>query len=448
MTDVEAIRRSLSPLVLPEDELRDLSRALSTPPRPALRVRPGIAPESLPFAVESVAWHPEGYFVTETTRPGLQIPFAAGEYYIQDAASLLVLTALRAQRGERICDLCASPGGKATAILDAVGEDGWLLANETIGARVAPLRFNLARQGATQFAVGQHDPQVLVDALGSVFDAVLVDAPCTGQSLVSRGRQTQSAFSGRSVEHCAARQRRILQAAAQLVRPGGRLAYATCTFAYAENEGQIQAFLDSHLDFELEGCAALQPWESDVLPKSYRLWPHREGCGGAFAATLVRSEASHVWASGRGAKLPRTLKPARLPADFSGWGSLVIESVRAGREQCFGWSRPLWPPLEAVCQAGPEIAFRKGKTWFPSYALAMRRDANWQPAARVALDDVEAVAYVQGRPIPCNQAGWAVATWRQRPLGWLKGDGRRAKNHLPKSARLPIRGEKDRPTSP
>ncbi|MFV1969160.1 MAG: SAM-dependent methyltransferase [Pirellulaceae bacterium] len=440
MIDTEAIRSSLLPLSLSDGELRDLSRALESPPRPAVRVRPGVDLDSLPFPVERTAWHPNGYFVQGDTRPASCIRFATGDYYIQDAASLLAMTALDAQSGERICDLCAAPGGKATAIVESVGDEGWLLANETIGSRVSALCLNLARQGATQFAVCQRDPETLATILGTVFDAVLVDAPCSGQSLVSRGRQTESAFGARAVEYCAARQTRILAAAARLVRPRGRLVYSTCTFSHAENEGQVEAFLASHPEFCLVPCQTLQPWESEVLPGSYRLWPHRHGCGGSFSAALVRREAMVGPANRRGRKPRAILKPSQIPDEISMWGRLVFESVRATSDRCFGWARSLWPLLGAVCHAGPEVAFRKGRTWFPSYALAMRRDPNWTPNATAKLSDQEAADYLRGFPIPCGQVGWAVATWKNRPLGWLKGNGRTAKNHLLKAARLSISG--------
>jgi NOL1/NOP2/fmu family ribosome biogenesis protein len=92
-----------------------------------------------------------------------------------------------------------------------------------------------------------------------------------------------------------------------------------------------------------------------------------------------------------------------------------------------------------VAADGPEVAFRKGSTWFPSYALAMRRDSRWTPAATLPLDEQQAVAFVCGSVVPAAQRGWAVATWQGRALGWVKGDGTRAKNHLPKPARLAAR---------
>jgi 16S rRNA C967 or C1407 C5-methylase (RsmB/RsmF family)/NOL1/NOP2/fmu family ribosome biogenesis protein len=431
MIDIELLKATVAPLAIAD--LDALAEALEHLPRPAIRLRPGIPTTSLPFAVEQVTWHPRGFFVVSDDRPGAQIGYAAGDYYIQDAASLLAVSLLDPQPAERVCDLCASPGGKSTAILEAIGDDGWLLSNEAVESRLAMLQFNLARHGATNYVVARADPSQLASSLREVFDAVLVDAPCSGQSLVSRGRQSASAFYPRTVEHCAARQARILDDASQLVRPGGRLIYSTCTFAIAENELQVESFLEQNPSWSLSPFDALRPWQSEHGIGHYRLWPHRHGCGGAYAARLVRN--SDPLAPGERVK-PRTshLRRAPLPEESNEWGELDAATYRRDF-QTFGWRCEPDDRLLPFAASGPEICFRKGATWFPSYALAMRRDKHWKPRAHVELDDRQAAQYLEGLSLPSELRGWLIATWNGRPLGWCKGDGTRLKNHLPKPAR-------------
>ena len=217
---------TVSPLpadVLDAAEWEALVEAMHSRPPKAIRLRHvgahGLAePLPTPFATEPIPWFEWGRFATSENRPGQYLHHAAGAYYIQDAASQLALKLLAVQPGERIADVCASPGGKASAILEIVGPGGgFLLANESIRNRVPALAWNLARVGYPRYAVTNLDPELLAQQLSGSFDGVLVDAPCTGQTLVGRGKQKALAFSTDQVLHAAARQRRILEAAAQLV---------------------------------------------------------------------------------------------------------------------------------------------------------------------------------------------------------------------------------------
>lgn len=428
--EAELLQANLGPLNAVD--LSALQAALSEPSPPAVRLRSEFA--ELPFPAVRVPWYSAGRWVEAGVRPAQFLEFAAGDYYIQDASSLLAVALLAAEPGECVLDLCASPGGKATAILDQLGESGWLLANEAVRSRLGLLEFNLARHGRPRFAVSSRDPDDLAERLGEIFDAVLVDAPCSGQSLLAKGKQAESAFFPRTVEHCAARELRILSAAAQLVRPGGRLVYSTCTFAYAENEGCLEAFLAAHPDWQMEPLPALAKWESPCLRGSYRLWPHQDGCAGGFAARLRKPSDEEVLPRKHKGKF--ALQPLKLSLEE--WGEFSGSPLLGNNLQAFAWQEPLWEPLRSVAISGPEMAFCKKTAWFPAYSLALRRSCDWQPHACVEISPQEAVAYLQGETVPSHQTGWCVVTACGKPLGWGKGDGRLLKNHLPKPARLKI----------
>jgi len=441
----ETLRTALAPLPLDGDELQQIATAVVGRPPVAIRVRPDLRQADFVPQGRTVPWHPDGRILDADARPGVGVAFAAGAYYIQDAGSLLAVTLLDPRPGERICDLCAAPGGKSTVLLTAIGDAGWLLANEPVRSRLGPLQLNLARQGATRFAVSQLDPDTLARRLGPVFDAVLVDAPCSGQSLLGRKKQSESALAAATVEHCAARQNRILRAAVRLVRPGGRLVYSTCTFSPAENESQIGRLLQGDEAWSVEADPRLAAWESPLLAGTYRLWPHRDPCAGAFAARLRCAPARDADPSGPASsasagnrrRRSHPLAPASLPDSFAAWGAFLrVPEIGGNSLQCYAWPEPPWPPLSAVAFAGPEIAFRKGNTWFPAYALAMRRDRIWQPAASTSLDDPSARDFIRGMSVRGAARGWCVALWNDLPLGWVKGDGSTLKNHLPKAARL------------
>ena len=425
--------------LLPLVECDQLEQALLSRPPKAIRLRPAAAwaqasDVSLPFPTEPVPWYSGGCFCPTTEQPGRFLAHAAGSYFVQDAGSMLALQLLDAQPGEWIADLCAAPGAKASAILETIGPSGGLLlANEPVRGRLPPLIYNLARVGFPRHVVTAADPDRLDAGWAEQFAAVLVDAPCTGQSLVGRGRQSVAAFSPQQIAHSAARQRRILAAAARLVQPGGRLVYSTCTFAAAENEEVVADFLSQHSGWREEPLADLEPWRSPLTPGGYRLYPHRDRCAGAYAVRLRRLGEA-------GADAGQRCRGERAGAEPLVIGTEAVGQLRAGRllRQHGRWED--WPVdltgRELAGGYASEVAYQPGKHWMPAHALALRRDDGWQPGQTLELTDEQAQQFLQGLALSAGPQGWTVATWRGHPLGWLRGNRDRANNGLPTAARL------------
>lgn len=254
-----------------------------------------LAPTALPAAWE----------VLETPfSVGATEEYLMGRYYVQDLSSLLASLALEPRRGERIADLAAAPGGKTVALADAVDNQAALFAFEPPGDRVRSLESNLHRCGVTCAAVcpwpGQEAP-----GLGVTFDRVLLDAPCTGEGVIQRDPNRRKGHLG-EYEACASVQWELLDAAARVLKPGGRLVYSTCTLAPEENELQIQRALESGL-YDVEdlpaalrkvrlGDAPLLPGLTQVGPlrldprvaRTAHALPHPHGTLGFFVACLRR----------------------------------------------------------------------------------------------------------------------------------------------------------------
>jgi SAM-dependent methyltransferase len=381
-------------------------------------------------------------FVDGALQPGGWLEYAAGLYYVQDAASMLALRLLDAQPAETVADVCAAPGGKATAILEITGPGGgFVLANEPIQSRLAPLTLTMARVGYPGYAISSLDPQELGLRLRGQFDAVLVDAPCSGQSLVSRGRQSPSAFSPQQIRHAAARQQRILASAAELVRPGGRLVYSTCTYAEAENEDVAAGFLEQHGGWQEEELPELAAWRSPRNPGGYRLWPHRDRCAGGYAVRLRCPEAAgRTIARQPAAGAARRNSTPQTPWSTPGIGTLRDVCIREAGRQRFAWpaSAPSWLQELPATTTGPEAAYQPAREWLPSHALALRRDPGWSPSETVELSDAEAVRLMAGETLRSFGSGWKVACWCRHPLGWLHSLEKRSNNPLPASARMRI----------
>lgn len=391
-------------------------------------------------------------------RPGQSLAFAAGDFYIQDAGSLLALRlALESEafqsRTTFICDLCAAPGGKATGILETLQPGSFLLANETITSRVGVLLQNLQRIGSDRFGVSSLDPEELAQQLPGTFDVVLVDAPCSGQTLLGKGK-SRNPYDAKLVALNVQRQRRILRAAERLLKPGGILVYSTCTFSPDENEAQVD-WAVQELQMEPDPSESLAAYESDVTHRRsvptacYRVWPHEHDCAGAFATRLRKrgflesSEAIHLLDQANRFEIPCQQMLESCYQFHDGDRYVIRDWVVDSYPQ----DAPEW--LERVADRGPEVAHKTGKTWKPSYAGAIRRPGEFgamtHPTSTLVLSETTASDYVSGLDVMCDQAGWHAVTHGERPLGWAKASVSRGdkgfvgKNHLPSSARRTIR---------
>ena len=192
----------------------------------------------------------DGFYLDAPHKAGGDPLFHAGAYYMQEPSASAAVTVLSPQAGERILDLCAAPGGKSTQIAAALGGTGLLWSNEYVRARAHILGQNAERCGVRNAVLSSSDAETLARGLPAFFDAVLVDAPCSGEGMFRKEPAALSEWSEDNVAHCAARQRDILDAAAKTVKAGGRLVYSTCTFAPEENECTAAWFLETHPDFE------------------------------------------------------------------------------------------------------------------------------------------------------------------------------------------------------
>jgi 16S rRNA C967 or C1407 C5-methylase (RsmB/RsmF family) len=221
-------------------------------------------------------------------RPGQHPLHDQGYFYCLDFSSVFAVSAIQAIPGpvSIAIDLCAAPGGKSLFTWTTLRPQQ-LLCNEVIRKRVKILIANLKRCGAMDAIVLNQDPQVLAEHLPRCAQLVLVDAPCSGQSLLAKGETVPGCFHKVTVNRNANRQKRILAQASQLVQPGGYLLYSTCTYSPEENE-QVAAWLLKKVPaFVPVPVTSLQEYQSPLtdLP-CYRLWPHSGLGAGAFTILL------------------------------------------------------------------------------------------------------------------------------------------------------------------
>ena len=212
-----------------------------------------------------------------TTLPG----YREGWFTVQDQASAFVVRILDPRPGDRVVDLCAAPGGKAIAAAGSAGADGIVIACDRNERRVGVIATQGRRLGILPALVVQDST---APALGGSFDRILVDAPCSGIGSSRRRPELLWRVDRAQLTTLAARQLRLLESAADLLAPGGRLVYSVCTFPRAETDAVCDELLRIRADVAPDVTDG-----PDGTVDRHRLWPHRHGSDGMFIAAFARS---------------------------------------------------------------------------------------------------------------------------------------------------------------
>ncbi|HEY6000343.1 MAG TPA: 16S rRNA (cytosine(967)-C(5))-methyltransferase RsmB [bacterium] len=289
---------------LGEDETGRLLEAMNEFPPPHVRVNPLRSPvdaardalaaagfDTTPGRYAPACLHVGGSgTLTETAL------FRDGALYLQDESSQLAALALAPRPGERILDACAGVGGKTTQIAELAGNAAAIVALDRDARRLALLGENAARLGARGIEARRGDLLDEATLAGERFDAVLLDAPCSALGTIPRHPEVKWAKRAADPRRLAATQLRLLERAAALLPPGGRVVYSTCSTEPEEGEEVIARFVAAHADFAAVDMAAAGPGASGILnaaelrtPEGFlRSWPHRHGIGAAFVALATR----------------------------------------------------------------------------------------------------------------------------------------------------------------
>ncbi|UOF90715.1 RsmB/NOP family class I SAM-dependent RNA methyltransferase [Fodinisporobacter ferrooxydans] len=421
----------------------------------SLKIQPETLKEKLPYLQENVPWARDGFYYDEKNhRPAKHPCYYAGLYYVQEPSAMLPAEMLHAEKGQRVLDLCAAPGGKSVQIASQIGREGLLVVNDIHPQRARVLLKNMERYGVTQAVVCNDTPEKLAKVFGGFFDKILIDAPCSGEGMFRKDPVMANNWSEQEVRKYAGWQADILKAVPALLRPQGEIVYSTCTFSREENEEQIEQFLKQHSNFEL------------VVKK--RLWPHMVKGEGHFAAKLVNQEL-------KSKANPRKDCPEHGSTHFSKTSRAAIEEFSM---QVWGhvdkW-RSFLPKDGQIVERSGHIVFehrdlptlrglkvlRSGwllgvieKSRFrPSqaYALGLPKEAAAVAvqAYRLSTDNetalYEGIRYLRGETIQVEgvqwKKGWHLVCMDGYPLGWAKGAGSILKNEYPPGWRWEDRNE-------
>ena len=284
---------------LPGDEVLALARALMQPAPLDLRVntlkaeRPAVLEELVASGIRATAtpWSPAG--IRAEGRPAINRHplFTAGAIEVQDEGSQLLGYLVAPTRHDLVVDFCAGAGGKSLMLGAQMRSHGRLYAFDTSAARLARLKPRLRRSGLSN--VHPHpianENDLRVKRLAGKADRVLVDAPCSGLGTLRRNPDLKWRQSPRSVAELSQKQAAILRSAAALIKPGGRLVYATCSLLPEENEEVVAGFLAAHPRYRQLHCGEILRSQGVPLDmgEHLKLWPHRHHTDAFFAAVLT-----------------------------------------------------------------------------------------------------------------------------------------------------------------
>ena len=389
----------------------------------AMRSTTGLLQEEL---LEKVPWEKDGWILKTESDAGKLPEHEAGAYYLQEPSAMLPGAVMDAAPGEQILDLCAAPGGKSTQMGIHMQGRGLLICNEPIPKRALILSRIIERMGIPNSIVTCAYPEQLAQRWPGFFDGVLADVPCSGEGMFRRNPEAMAQWSPERASGCVERQQTILEAAAKLVRPGGRLVYSTCTWNPQENEGQIESFLKKHNEFHLEpfSLPGVDAPEGMVV-----CWPHLVHGEGQFVARLRRGGDAAE-------QFPAAREYHMTGEEPKAWSAVspFLPSPTGRLGSCF-YYLPWMPDLSGlrVLRLGLHLGTLQGKTIIPDHAAALCFTPPDAPAED--LDRQQAAKYLSGESLPGKNTGWVLMRFSNLILGWGKGSEGRIRNHYPKGLR-------------
>lgn len=401
-----------------------------------------------------VSWANEAYYFDENVRPGKHPYHEMGLYYIQEPSAMSAAALLALKPGMRVLDLCAAPGGKSTQLATYLGDSGLLVSNEINTQRSRILSQNIERMGIKNAIVTNEDSFVLASHFPGFFNAIQVDAPCSGEGMFRKLPEAIEQWSMENVAICAARQKEILDNAAVMLKPGGMIVYSTCTFSKEENEDVIEYFLERHPDFTLE--------------EMERFWPHKVDGEGHFVAKLVRRgcvdtglKADRKTKKSKNSKNRKNeTKPALTKENMKLLTEFLDETISEDMAAwiknsglvMFGEQLYRLPDMEVdikglkVQRAGLHIGEFKKQRFEPSHSLALAlKLSEAKNVVKLTWDDPQTTGFFNGQSVMLSdeqtaecKKGWALVCVDGYTAGWGKVNGTQVKNHYPKGLRNKI----------
>ena len=398
------------------------------------------------FGTEKIPYVENGFYL-DAEKAGNHPYHHAGIIYIQEPGAMAPAECINIEPDWICLDMCAAPGGKSTQIKNKLGENGILVSNEIISSRCRILTGNIERLGLENCVTTCMDTKKLARTFPDTFDFIMCDAPCSGEGMFRKEEIAIDEWSEENVRMCAERQAEILENATILLKNGGYIVYATCTFSQEENEMVIDEFLTNHPDYELidvnervkentlpgitfDGCRC------ENIHFTRRFYPHISKGEGQFMAVLHNKNESYT---SKTYFSPKKEKKDKIVTDFL---RDVLDSYDEDHIIMYN-SNPVYfspdfdvPKGSAFC-CGVTIGEIKKNYILPHHQFFMAMGKNFKRKIELDRDSDKLRKYLHGEEIETDcENGWAVVTVDGCTVGGAKVVSGRAKNHYPKGLRL------------
>jgi NOL1/NOP2/sun family putative RNA methylase len=398
--------------------------------------------KKISYLEDPVPWCRDSYYIDYDSRPGKDIYYHCGLFYIQEPSASLPVELLNPRPGEKVLDLCAAPGGKTTQIGAKMKNDGLIIANDVNRKRLLSLKRNIQLFGITNSIVTNETAETLKRHFENYFDKILVDAPCSGEGMFRRDEKTKNRYSTYEENKFTDIQKEILEHTKDLLKPGGEMVYSTCTFSTEENEEIIAEFLDNNSDFELIDDSSLHNIQVGLskgllgLDGAFRIWPHTARGEGHFAVKLRKTdgeEAAYVESRVIKNGITDSLKAfvEEMGLDISSW-DLTFKKGKIFKETGI-----ITKGMD-VFYNGLEVGFEKNGRFIPSQALASFLDKDdVDKNVDISIVGPEALKYLKGETLHADgDKGWNLVSIDGFPAGWGKLSQGILKNHYLKEWRM------------
>lgn len=396
----------------------------------------------------NVPWCEDSYYISDYQRPGKDLYYHCGLFYIQEPSASLPVELLNPKPGDMVLDLCAAPGGKTTQIGAKMANKGFLVANDVNYKRLLSLKRNIQLFGLSNTIVTNEQPSSLKRQFSGFFDKILIDAPCSGEGMFRRDDRTKNKYEGYEPNKFTDLQKMILNDASDLLKPGGTMVYSTCTFSLEENEEIIEWFLTQNHHFKTIPAHNLEKIRNHVsfgfngFGDAIRIWPHIHKGEGHFAVRLEKEISGHVNAMTCDADMDSSISKASESAVLDFFKEIglqtdnLIGNLHLEREKVILYSSVAVTNLNCIYK-GLEVGYFRNGRFLPSQALAMMVDLKACKTVNFSATDINAVKYLKGESIYLEgQKGWVLVTIDGYPVGWGKLVDGLMKNHYLKEWRL------------